>query len=218
MVMLRKGIRYEVRPVMATGMPQWLVDKHHGQLPAVVHQGVTVVGPLKIAEYFERNYPQNTLTRQGTYSYQEVLERVSGFFPALTAVITNKDRTLDTGLLEQLNAQLDLLDELIRSAPGKYLCGIDVTLADLYLTPRLFHAVAALQHFKGINIHRVGTDPLRPALEHYMSRVFRMGEFTDRRAYYNVDQVVYGWKVRRGDLSPSGDKLQPNTSSSRHIK
>jgi len=29
--------------------------------------------------------------------------------------------------------------------------------------------------------------------------MFDLEEFNDKRAYYNVDQVIYGWKVARGE-------------------
>jgi len=41
------------------------------------------------------------------------------------------------------------MDELLRTTPGYYSCGLEVTLADLYLAPQLFHASVALEHFKG---------------------------------------------------------------------
>ena len=40
----------------------------------------------------------------------------------------------------------------------------------------------------------------RPALENYVARMFDMDEFNDKKAYYNIDQVIYGWKQARGDL------------------
>lgn len=38
------------------------------------------------------------------------------------------------------------------------------------------------------------SDATRVALENYVSRMFDMDEFNDKKAYYNVDQVIYGWK------------------------
>jgi len=92
---------------------------------------------LAIAEYLERTYPHSSLTRQGAYSYQEVLEKTVGFFPALSTLIKNKDESKDATLLADVEAQLDILDEIIRSTPGQYVCGIEITLADLYLVPQV---------------------------------------------------------------------------------
>ena len=61
--------------------------------------------------------------------------------------------------------------------------------------------MVALEHFKDVEFYHVGTDATRPALENYLGRLLDIEEFNDSRAYYNVDQVIYGWKVARGDVS-----------------
>jgi glutathione S-transferase len=137
--MLKKGIRYSVHPTLATRKPDWLVEKHSGAMPALVHKDKTLTDPLAIAEYLEKTYPHSSLTRQGAYSYQEVLERTTNFFPTLSAFILNKDATKDEVLGAAVEAQLDIIDDIIKTTPGHYTCGIEMTLADLYLAPQLFH-------------------------------------------------------------------------------
>jgi glutathione S-transferase len=99
-----------------------------------------------------------------------------------------------------MEKQLDIIDEILRSTPGQYLCGLEMTLADLYLLPQLFHAMVTLDHFKGIEFYHIQGDPTRPALESYVSRMFDIEEFKSKKAYYNVDQVIYGWKTARGEI------------------
>lgn len=200
MVLLKKGIRYSVKPTLASQKPSWLLEKHDGKLPALRHKDTTLVDSLAIAEFIEKTYPQNSLTRQGAYSYQEVLEKTSDFFSALSALIKNKDESNEDSLIARMEAQLDVVDEVLRSTPGQYFCGLELTLADLYLLPQLFHAMVTLDHFKGIEFFHVEGDPTRPALESYLSRMFNMEEFNNKKVYYNVDQVIYGWKLARGDL------------------
>lgn len=200
LVLLKKGIRYNVLPTLPTAKPDWLLSKHEGKMPALVHKGVSMTDSLAIAEYLEKTFPHTSLTRQGAYSYQEVLEKTAGFFPALSAYIKNKDDSKDASLSAALESQLDLLDEIIRSTPGQYICGIEMTLADLYLAPQLFHATVAMDHFKNTEVYNIEGDPKRPALEYFMTRMFESEEFNAKKAYYNVDQVVYGWKVARGDI------------------
>lgn len=190
--MLKKGIRYNVKPTLPSTKPDWLVSKHEGKMPALMHKGTSMVDSVAIAEYLERTFPHTTLTRQGAYSYQEVMEKTSGFFPALSAFIKNKDSAKDAALQASVEAQLDVLDELLRSTPGQYLCGIELTLADLYILPQLFHAMVTLEHFKGIEFYHVGASPTRPALENYLARMLDIEEFNNKKAYYNVDQVIYG--------------------------
>jgi len=199
LVLLKKGLRYDVRPTLPSTKPSWLLEKHEGKMPALVHKDVSITDSLAIAEYIERTFPHNSLTRQGVYSYQEVLEKTAGFFPSLSAFIKNKDTSKDASLQADVEAQLDNLDEIIRSTPGQYICGIEMTLADLYLLPQLFHAIVTLEHFKGLEFYHIEGEPTRPALENYVGRLLDMEEFNNKRAYYNVDQVIYGWKVARGD-------------------
>lgn len=197
---MKKGLSYSLYPTLPSEKPSWLMEKHEGKMPALTHQGKSMTDSLAIAEYIEKTFPHSSLTRQGAYSYQEVLEKTSGFFPALSEYIKNKDASKDATLQAKVESELDVIDEILRSTPGQYLCGIEMTLADLYLTPQLFHAMVAMDHFKKVEYYHVSGDPTRPALENYVSRMFDMEEFNSGRVYYNYDQVVYGWKVARGDL------------------
>lgn len=198
-MLLKKGIRYNVRPTLSSQKPGWLTTAHEGKLPALMHKGSSLVDSLAIAEFIEKTYPQNSLTRQGAYSYQEALEKTAGFFPALSTFVKNKDDSKDGTLQAAVETQLDLIDEILRSTPGQYLCGLELTLADLYLLPQLFHAMVALEHFKGVEFYHIEGDPTRPALESYLARMLDLEEFNNKKVYYNVDQVIYGWKVARGE-------------------
>ena len=199
LVMLKKGLRYNVLPTRSDSKPEWLNSEHEGKLPCLVHKGQKMTDSLAIAEFLEKTYPHNSLTRQGAFSYQEVLEKTSGFFPALSAFIKNKDEGKEASLGVAVEAQLDNLDEVIRSTPGQYLCGIEMTLADLYLLPQLFHAMVTLEHFKDIEFYHVGAEPTRPALENYLARLLDIEEFNNKKAYYNVDQIIYGWRKARSE-------------------
>lgn len=197
--MQKKGVTYEVKPTLPETKPDWLVEKHGGKIPAIVHKGKVVTDSLAIAEYLEKEYPHNSLTKQGAFSYQEILEKTSNFFPTLSAFIKNKDDSKDEALQAKFEAQLDALDELLRSTPGQFLGGLELTLADLYLLPQLFHACVASDHFKDFEVFHLEGDFTRPALETYISRMFDMEEFNNRRVYVSVDKVIYGWKVARGE-------------------
>jgi len=197
LVMLKKGLKYNIKPTLPADKPAWLVEKFEGKLPALVNKDVSMVDSLAIAEYIEKTFPQNSLTRPGAYTYQEVLEKTAGFFPALSPYIKNKDTSKDAELKAAVEAQLDLLDEVLRSTPGQYFCGIELTLADLYIVPQLYHAIVTVDHFKGWEMFAFEGEPTRPALEAYIARMLEMPEFNNKKAYYNVDQVVYGWKNAR---------------------
>lgn len=200
MVMLKKGLKYDVKPTLSSNKPAWINEAHGGKLPLLLHKDLAITESLAIAEYIEKMFPHSSLTRQGAYSYQEVLEKTSAFFPTLKALIINKDTSKDADLMTALNTQLDTLDEILRSTPGQFLCGIELTLADLYMLPLLFHAFVAVNHFKDVEIYHVDGEPMRPALENYLDRMFNMEEFNSKKAYVSADTIIYGWKVARGDL------------------
>lgn len=163
----------------------------------IVHNKKVVAGPIRIAEYIEKAYPQISLTRQGAYSYQEILEKTHKFFPALTAFVKNQDESKDALLQEKFEKQLDMLDEILRTTPGQYLGGLELTLADLYLLPQLFHATVALDHFKDFEVLHMEGNFRRPALESYISRMLDMNEFNKRGVYVSVDKIIHGWKQVR---------------------
>lgn len=192
----KKGISYEVKPTLETNKPEELGGK---RLPVIVHNKKVVAGPIRIAEYIEKTFPQISLTRQGAYSYQEILEKTHKFFPALTAFLKNKDEAKDALLQEKFEKQLDMLDEILRTTPGQYLGGLELTLADLYLLPQLFHATVALDHFKDFEVLHMEGNFRRPALESYISRMLDMSEFNKRGVYVSVDKIIHGWKQVRAE-------------------
>jgi len=192
LVLLRKGVRYTILPTLPSSSGKT------PKLPTLAHKGQFIMDVMDIAEYIEKSYPHTSLTRQGAYSYQEVLEKTAGFYPALSTLLRNKEVSQDAKLGAAVEAQLDLLDELVRTSPGQFLCGKEMTLADLYLAPQLYHAVVAMPHFKQTEVLHLDL-PTRPALEGYMVRLFDMEEFCDKRAHYSADQVLHGWRVQRGE-------------------
>ena len=198
MVLLKKGVPYNVFATSADNKPDWLVSKHDGKMPALQFKDETMTDSLAMAEFIEKKFPAVPLTRQGVYSYQEVLEKTSNFFPSVAAFIKNTEDSKDASLAEAVSTELDNLDALLRTTPGHFLCGMELTLADYYITPQLFHAMVACEHFKGMPVYNIGTDPTRPALEAYMGRMFDSREFNNKKAYYSVDQVISGWKAARG--------------------
>ena len=60
--------------------------------------------------------------------------------------------------------------------------------------------MVAMEKFKGVEMYKIGSgSPQRPALENYLARMLDLEEFNNKKAYYNVDQVIYGWKQARGE-------------------
>lgn len=194
--MLKKGLKYNLRPTVGEDVPEWITSKKH-TLPTLMYKNFSISDPMTIAEYIERTFPYNSLTRQGVLSYQEVLEQTANFYPSVTRYVLNNDPLKEDLLLKKVEDELDRLDKLLRSAPGQFICGVDISLADLYLLPRLFQANIVLDHFKDLEVYHLQSDPTRIALESYLSKVFSLEEMKDKRVAYNSDRVIHAWKLAR---------------------
>lgn len=53
--------------------------------------------------------------------------------------------------------------------------------------------------FKKEEILCYDSDYERPGLEKFMEYMFGLREFNHKKCYYNIDQVIYGWRVARGE-------------------
>lgn len=201
MIMVRKGIAYK-RSLVTRNSEEW--NEYHEaeyQLPVLIHANNTISDPMEIAEYLEETFPEVCLTRPGIFMYDDILETIQDFFPTLTTYITNKDPNLETEYAKLFQEQLDLLEDILRSSPGKYLCGIELTLADLYILPQLFHAIATNIHFKKLEIYTCAINPERPALEKYIKHMLKLKEFKAHNVFTSIDKIVHTWKIRKGWLS-----------------
>lgn len=158
-------------------------------------------GVMKAVDYLETTFPNSTLMIPGVYSFQDVLSKTENFYPALKRYICNSDFDLEPELELEFNRELDRVDELCRSAPGHYVCGLDLTMADLYLLPLLHSTRIALEHFKGTSILNYQNTLRRPALERYLHRMFLDSDFNSPEVFIPTTTVVWGWKRTRGDIA-----------------
>jgi glutathione S-transferase len=194
-----------VHPLLPSNKPDWLMKPpYNGKLPCLTDKRNNMIiadSPLQMAEYIEKQFPLLSLGRKDTFlSYKEVFEKTKDFVPILTAYLINLDKKKDPLLYTEVEKQLNYFDELLRSTPGRYFCGIDLTFIDLYLVPIFFSAMVALDHFKRVEILMLSPniDPVRPALEKWMNHMFNMKEFNNKKGYVIADEIIYSWKVKMG--------------------
>jgi glutathione S-transferase len=201
LILQKKGIEYSVVPISPMKSPKWIYHDHQSLFPIIKHvpTNYTLHGPLEIAEYLERLYPTPSLRESNYLDYREAINRSSGFWPAAYQYVTNKNESLEETYRNNLNIQMDILDEIKRSTPGPYLCGLKVTLADYYLLPKLFHAFCGIEQIKKEEFLNLDDDYHRPAIEEYMDKQFDMKEYHHKKIYYGIDLIVNSWKVERGE-------------------
>lgn len=199
--MLKKNIKFKDMYVVPIDLPEFIRDKHNGELPVVIHEGKEMTGVLQIADYLEEKYPNVTMKINSTLTYNQVLEKTATVYPMLVKYITNKDPVLESTLAYEWDKQLDLIDELCRSTSGRYVSGFDLNMADYYLLAILHSAQIAMQHFKGKKMLQHELDPIRPALERWMDFMMKDEVFNDERVVIPTDTIVWGWKKLRGEVA-----------------
>ena len=197
-------------------------------LPLLQHNKSTITGAWDIAEYLEDHFPAKSLTKNGFLNYRDVVNKLSNLYATVETCILNhqpvsfvdksddsvvlhsmnQDATTttttttttasNTDLISAVNIELDAIDSILQSTPGQYLCGPDMTLADLFMIPRLFNACVGLDHFLKLDILRVksAATAKRPALEAYLSYMFNKQMFNEKRVYIHADAIIAGWKTR----------------------
>jgi glutathione S-transferase len=237
MVLIKKGVFYVAKNVLPDTVPDFLLSAMPADrlnvpfpLPCLHHQNQTYISPMVIAEHIDKHYPHKSLTKVGMYSYQEILDKTAQFYPKIKECMAAfEDQNIKTRhdisshnqqLLGTILSELEKLDQFLRTTPGHYFGGLDMTLADLYITPLLFRTVVAVEHFFKYPVLRVYSALTReqqtmfPALETYMTHMFNKEVFKDSRVYCDVDKVIHGWKAHMVAKSNTGfkpDELLPAT-------
>lgn len=201
MVMKKKNITHVSKFVNPYDLPAFIRDDFNGSLPLMDHNGTKLTGVMSILNYLETNFTNRTILPPMMYSFEEVLATTENFYPTLHKYISNDDYNLDPELELEMGRELDKVDKLCRSSPGRYVCGLDLSLSDLYLLSLLYNARVALKHFKDYDMIQMLSDLKRPALEKWFKRLVQDPDFTSSDVYIPADVVIWGWKVRRGDIA-----------------
>mmetsp|Transcript_23255 Transcript_23255/g.33803 ORF Transcript_23255/g.33803 Transcript_23255/m.33803 type:complete len:305 (-) Transcript_23255:250-1164(-) len=193
LVLHHKGLQFELKPREPDNKPQWLVKHYEGKMPCLVHDGEAYTESSLIADYLEFFFPEPPLTVDTDVdAHVKANEKVSGLFPALARYIKNLDESQDPELWEELEKQLGVVDEVLKEAgEGGFLCGSQITLADLALIPKLYHAQVTIAEFKNKELpSQLGH------LDSYIKRFSEMEAY--QKSLYPADVVIWGWNNARG--------------------
>lgn len=147
LVLEEKGIDYELVPVdifAADGIPAWYFEHHpFGRIPAFEHDGFRLYETSAIACYVDEAFdgpalqpvevrPRATMNQiigmLDAYAYRAMVWDV-----AVERLKTTPDETLITDGLLKADTALRALSSL--KAPGPWLMGGELTLADLHAAP-----------------------------------------------------------------------------------
>jgi glutathione S-transferase len=207
--MLKKEIDYDLRSIPLHEIEDFTINHNNVELPALLDspRDITISNPIKITEYLENHYPARSLTRLSFYSYQEALDRVQNALPALSRYIQNKKPENDLFLLHDFMNELMKIDELLKSKPGTYLCGENVSLADWYLFPILYHAWITVYHFKGFEIFHTSVsesssgDVTLAGLDQWLEVMWNSKEFNNPSVFIPSEEILIYWRLQRGDIT-----------------
>lgn len=205
MLLLHKQVDYHGTPVLPSNIPSILSQPQPTSAPAnltaLVHKGIVITGPMKIAEYLEHNLPSHSLikssTGQNTKKYHEIIQQFQSFYPLLTKYLINNNQSMEETYAKEIEGYFDELDLLLRSTPGQYICGLEKTIADFYLLPQLYIAFVCLDHYKGMNLLLKKEEIKRPALVRYLKMMFRLPEFNHKNLCRSINSILHSWNQRR---------------------
>ncbi|RUX29295.1 glutathione S-transferase family protein [Mesorhizobium sp. M7A.F.Ca.US.011.01.1.1] len=148
LVLAEKGIDYELVPVdvfAAEGVPAWYFEHHpFGRIPAFEHDGFRLFETSAIARYVEEAFDGPTLQpadARGRARMGQIIGMLDayGYRPMVWDVAVERlekeapDEALIASGLRQAETVLGVLTSL--KAPGPWLLGDQLTLADLHAAP-----------------------------------------------------------------------------------
>ena len=182
-----KGIPCDIVPRGPDNKPDWLLDSNGGKMPALRVDGEVVQESRSIADWVEARVPSPSLAPPELAAAEEA---ASALFPAFAKYVKNvDDDAADVELKKGLTLALCNLDAYL-SKSGKYLAGSELSIADCFLLPKLYHMREVAGHFKGYEVPEQFE-----ALEQYM--------YAGSDLMYAVAptpaMVRWGWSVARGE-------------------
>lgn len=192
-----KDLEYSLAPHGPNNKPDWLVANHGGSMPALEIIGdndsqtdVLTESREIVSEICKRFRPHGSLSPPGLAAAEEAAAPLFGAFARYTK---NTEVEADSELKKALLLSLCKLDAHLAS-PGEWAAGSEMSAADCFLLPKLYHVRTAGAHFKDFEI---------PANFEALQEYMRNG-FESQMLYRTAPpppMVRWGWANARGDAA-----------------
>ena len=185
-----KELEIDLRPHSPESKPEWLLEQHEGKMPCLVDGDEVVVESRKIAGLIDAHYPQPPLRASAELEAAEAV--CQPVFGAFARFCKSSDAEADAELKKALLLELCRLDAFLAQSARPWTCGADLSMADAFLLPALYHVTVAGGAFKGFEI-----PPQFEALQAYMKHAFAtplLQATTPPEA-----MVRWGWASARAD-------------------
>lgn len=154
MICAAKGVDYTLQPVDFRA-PEYRAHHPFGKMPAMQHVDVALFEALAIGVYVDETFDGPALQPSDTVTRARMFQWISATNDALLDTIVAQcvrerfmkpmrglepDEDAIAAAMPAITANLDVVDKAL--AGQTYLCGDQLTLADLFLAPQLFYFAA----------------------------------------------------------------------------
>jgi glutathione dehydrogenase/transferase len=194
MVLLEKGLEFNVIPSIQETKPIWLIEHYGGKMPALRHRKECYVESDVIVQYIDFFFPEPALNAGSSAEIVLAEAAVAGIFPAIAKYLKHTpdgdedDRELKAGLEEKLSILEAHLGREDRTGLFMVGDGTKMSLMDCSLAPKLYHMQVGLEGFKNKSID-VGQQ--FPSVMAYMDAVFAQPSF--EKSLYPKETLLWGW-------------------------
>jgi len=185
-VLETKGLQYKVYPCTKETKPAWLLDDHQGKMPCLRDGSEIITESSVIVDYLEEKYPEPQVRGADD---EEMFAATAGLFPAIAKFIKKAEH--DPELEANLVAELGRLDVLLKTSKGPFLCGLNASMCDLSLGPKLYHLRTTINHFYPQSAEKV----LSGTVADYIERLLSLPSINI--CSYPTQTVIAGWTAAR---------------------
>eukprot|EP00879_Flechtneria_rotunda_P008029 GHRR01008411.1.p1 GENE.GHRR01008411.1~~GHRR01008411.1.p1 ORF type:complete len:265 (+),score=43.37 GHRR01008411.1:231-1025(+) len=178
-----KHIPYTKEYIDFDNKPKWLQEKSGGKVPLIHNSELKndfwLADSDEIVKFLEQQHPQPSMVSNVP------ADVVGGFFGAFRGLLFAKPEEADekkTVFVQELQKVEDYLAE-----NGPYFGGDRLDATDASMAPKMYHALTALGHFKGLQLDGAKF----PAVENY--RQLLKDQPAWKNTDYGAEAIIKGW-------------------------
>eukprot|EP00878_Enallax_costatus_P001565 GHUV01001716.1.p1 GENE.GHUV01001716.1~~GHUV01001716.1.p1 ORF type:complete len:246 (+),score=69.50 GHUV01001716.1:81-818(+) len=174
-----KHIPYTKEYIDFDHKPEWLQERSGGKVPLINDGDFWLADSDEIVKYFEQKYPEPSMASHIS------ADVTSGFFGAFRGLLFAKPEEA-AEKKQAFVAELGKIEAYL-AAHGPYFGGDHMDATDASMAPKMYHALTALGHFKGLKLD----EEKFPAVSKY--RALLQENPAWKATDYGQEAVIKGW-------------------------
>ncbi|KAF8057748.1 DHAR1 [Scenedesmus sp. PABB004] len=175
-----KGLPYEKEYIDFDHKPQWLVEKSGGKVPVISAGGDDWLPDSDaIVAMLEQQHPEPSMATSVP------ADVTGGFFGAFRGLLMAKPEEA-AEKQAAFGAELGKIEAYL-SAHGPFFGGDHLDATDAAMAPKMYHALTALGHFKGLKLD----EAKYPAVARYRAALKDLPAW--KASDYGMEAIVKGW-------------------------